>query len=46
MRCPIIYKSDLVSYVHSLNKKVPITKIRAMKISQLKAIWYSRNQRF
>ena len=46
MRCPIVYKADLVTYVHSLNNKVPITKIRNMSKRQLIAIWYSNNQKF
>jgi hypothetical protein len=45
MRCPLVYKSDLVRYVHSLNKSVPISRIRKMKINQLYAIWYSSQKR-
>jgi hypothetical protein len=44
MRCPIIYKDDLVKYVHGLNKSVPISNIRKMSKKQLYAIWYNKNK--
>lgn len=44
MRCPLIYKADLIRYVHSLNKDIPISKIRRMKKRQLYAIWFSKQR--
>ena len=46
MRCPIIYKSDLVHYVWSLKPSVPKYKIAKMSKSQLYAIWYKNNNKW
>jgi len=46
MRCPITTKKDLVTYVHSINKSKPISRIAKMSKSQLYAIWYSRQMKF
>lgn len=46
MRCPLIYKSDLVDYVHSLNKSVPKYKIARKSKQQLYAIWYSTQKKW
>lgn len=43
MKCPLIYKSDLVHYVWKLNTSVSKSKINKMSKRQLYAIWYSRN---
>lgn len=45
MKCPLVYKSDLVKYVHSLNKTVPISRINKMSKRQLYAIWFSRQEK-
>ena len=46
MRCPLVYKSDLVHYVWSLNTSVAKSKISKMKKSQLYAIWYKNNRKW